>query len=338
MLLCFLGLNGVGGIYVFNHSCIPLYLLITEESSITGLAWSPDSTELAVAADDYVAIWDVETGQREYDFSEMIAIQSLAWNPNDTELAVYGSELIVWDTSSHRYSEIVEFPDTLLLPAGSVDWNSRGDKLQFYKIIGETDEAFLHIWDKDNGEITTVGNIIVTVSNVAAWHPTENWIASVDNNVVEVWDTDTGDLISEMRDIDGSDYFRVADVTWSPDGSLLAMGVQTIDVVALHLWNVQESRITEVFEPISSLFTSIDWHPSEGFIATGTFNGVAEIWDTNTGQVVAKITDLTRLADSDSMVIINFVRWSPDGNLLAIGSSDGTVSIWDVSQIIDEIA
>jgi WD40 repeat protein len=333
-----IGIMSINALHVSDYSNVPLYLLITEESSITALAWSPDSTELAMAADDYVAIWDVEAGQRKYDFSEMIAIQSLAWNPNGTELAVYGTELIVWDTINRRYSEIVEFPDTLLLPAGSVDWNCRGDKLQFYKIIGETDEAFLHIWNEDNGEITTVGNVIKSVANVAAWHPTENWIASADYNVVNVWNADTGALITEMSTIDGSDYLFVTDITWSPDGNLLGMGVATIDTIAIHLWNVHESRLVQVFEPATNNFTSIDWNPAENLIASGSENGLTQIWDTTTGEVVATITDFSHVPDNSTSMRINLVRWSPDGNLLAIGNSDSTVSIWDASQLTSDMS
>ncbi len=70
--------------------------------------------------------------------------------------------------------------------------------------------------------------------------------------------------------------------------------------------------------------TCVAWHPNSRYLASGSFDHTARMWDTKTNR---QIFAFTRHTDQ-----IWALAWSPDSRLIATGGKDKTVKIWDSSQ------
>ena len=100
------------------------------------------------------------------------------------------------------------------------------------------------------------------------------------------------------------------DLSFSPDGSLLALGAILLDV--------KTGTTIAVFEDV----TSIAFSPDEKILASGSFNFWVKLWD------VATQTNIVTLEGHQPTV--GPVAFSLDGKILAAGSGDTTIKLWDV--------
>ncbi len=67
----------------------------------------------------------------------------------------------------------------------------------------------------------------------------------------------------------------------------------------------------------------VAWSPDGAHLATGSRDGTARIWHTETGTVVRVLRGHTGMVEA--------VDWSPDAARLATASRDGTIRIWDAA-------
>ncbi|GMH82333.1 hypothetical protein TL16_g09222 [Triparma laevis f. inornata] len=72
--------------------------------------------------------------------------------------------------------------------------------------------------------------------------------------------------------------------------------------------------------------TTLEWSPDGTKLATGSYDGVARVWDY---LVPASVWDSKPMVRFEGHVDeVNAVKWDPSGNLLASCSDDGTAKIW----------
>jgi WD40 repeat protein len=85
---------------------------------------------------------------------------------------------------------------------------------------------------------------------------------------------------------------------------------------------LSRSTITPVItlDHNSSVY-SVAWSPDSNYLATGSWDNTAKIWNAKTGTLLHTLIGHHGTVRS--------VAWSPDGNYLATGSYDRTAKIWD---------
>src|ERR1700751_4166783 len=66
---------------------------------------------------------------------------------------------------------------------------------------------------------------------------------------------------------------------------------------------------------------SVAYSPDGKFIATGSYDRTAKVWDAASGKEIVTLTGHTAAVEA--------VAFSPDGKTLATGSYDATVKLWD---------
>lgn len=135
------------------------------------------------------------------------------------------------------------------------------------------------------------------------------------NGIVNLWDTDSGDIIHTLSGQSG----RVASVAFHPTRPILASGA---DDGTVSLWDTTEGRLLRTFRGPRGEVAAVAFDPAGRMLARGGNDGTLILWDLTDGQ-------LPRLLEKHRSPVAS-VGFEPTGRLLAIGSDDNTVKLWDV--------
>ncbi len=328
-------------------------------NSVTHLAWSPDSTQLATASNDNTAIvWDVQTGEMQLIFSEHSdIIDDLAWSPTGSKIATSSRDgtARVWTSDTGAEQFIMNHEDRV----NHVAWSPDGDRIMTSSLDGTA-----KVWDATGGELQFTlleGN--ETSLSAIAWFPTGNQVATGDvNGQINVWDSETGEMLFSLEGHENS----VNQILWSPAGDQIATAshdltarvwdavtgnplhtftghtnwvanvgwssagdriVTSSEDASVRMWDATNGENIFIFDPGDpesdpNYPSHVAWSPDGEFLATNRFDGNITILNAATGGVVYHLTGQTTA---------NNLAWSPDGNHLATNSEDGTTRVWDVS-------
>jgi WD40 repeat protein len=109
----------------------------------------------------------------------------------------------------------------------------------------------------------------------------------------------------------------LSDIDWRPDGDALAVGTsQTLWLLSPELDRQFQVEMTDA--------KVIRWNPDGRLVAVGQGNGVVEIRDGSTWEVISSF--------QISPTAIENLQWSPIENQIAVvGNSDNSVMVWDVA-------
>ena len=120
----------------------------------------------------------------------------------------------------------------------------------------------------------------------------------------------------------------IAGITFSPDGKMLAAGIDH----SINLWDVETRKaIGQRFKTNFGSITSVTFSPDGKMLATGGGDRNIILWNVGTGESLSQSLSI----HTDTITSIAF---SPDGRTLASGSGDNTIVLWDVEtgQPIDQ--
>src|SRR5262249_3938791 len=128
--------------------------------------------------------------------------------------------------------------------------------------------------------------------------PVAMHIAASDNNVVNIWDADTGQRLATLTGHKGA----VWAVAYSPDGRYLATG--SVDG-GLRIWDAATGALLHELIGHTNAVEGVAFSPDGKRLASAGDDQSARIWDTATGQLLQAKTDF------DSPLYT--VTFSPDG-------------------------
>ncbi len=150
-----------------------------------------------------------------------------------------------------------------------------------------------------------------------------------------VWDFQSGKLIYEKG------VGSVGQMTWSPDGTQLAIANPVGIVTLLNSDTFEISRKFKVLEKggQGGDVYSVAWHPNGQLLASGSLNGAVRIWDVNTGKLLQSLKGNEYPQLSFFKTTVHSLRFSPDGNYLTSISANGILRTWDTStwQIVSDV-
>jgi WD40 repeat protein len=163
--------------------------------------------------------------------------------------------------------------------------------------------------------------------SAVAWSPTDDRIATA------IWGKNTGSdsyvLIqdpqtsAEILRIPGEECLGPSNVIWSPSGDRVIVVPQYCDYIpAVRDTQTGELLASLASEPDQAAF-SASWSPDGEAILTGSLDGIARIWNAQTGVKRGEI-----FAHND---YVTQVAWSPSGEFLATASIDDSAKIWDAA-------
>lgn len=284
--------------------------------SVLSVRFSSDGRHLLTASRDQKArIFDVETGKTLLEFGHAVTFPNCAAISPDDSLVATGSEngqCRIWDSTS----------GTLLgtLRAGpevhGVEFSPDGRKLVTTSVgatkvwsLGSLFPSSVRVNKSDLPATATIDqlrNVSFPYDRNSTWG----------NNDI-AWLSETGRTY--LRSIDRwyavDSYYSV----FSPDGSKrIEIGYKASTVTA---YDNESSTVLSQLSPKSGFNACFS---NDGKLAaTGSQNGLLQVWDTSTWRETAEFQG----ADKTALWSLQF---SPDDSLLALGWLNGNVTMWDV--------
>jgi WD40 repeat protein len=285
-------------------------------STVTGLAWSPDSTYLVSgSSDNSVQVWAASTasGTSTLGYTDTHGIRAVGWSPAGPDIASGGLSFVVQvrDVTSMKklftYSGHTHEVDALA-------WSPDGQKIA----SGGVDRT-VQVWNAFNG--TLIKRFLGHYSQVRSvcWSPNGQYIASGSGSssadfALLVWSPTTGNTLFSY-----SGYTQpVRVVAWSRDGKYIASG--SLDKT-IHILDATTGQAIHKFNDLQTEVHTLAWSPDGTKLVTGGNNSpVVQVWDIASGRV---IFNYKKHAGG-----IYTVAWSPDGTMIASGGFDSTAQVW----------
>jgi WD40 repeat protein len=304
--------------------------------SVLKIDWSVDGSQFLVITTRGVYTYDAVTYQLINSFVSPEPVGAGAFSPDKKQAALEIREpykVIVVDLTSNDYFSfdiafeywdptIVFLPEGKLLVTGSVE-----DEYQFL------------IYDVQDGQ-NIIEKKIANIQDWSYWMDARIAVSadggllaySFSNKQIILVDIKEEQTISTWELDDQPYIIRLA---FSPDGKILAAGLNTNPVGSLQDTNKEIVRLFDVNngDKLSSInydaFTlvpSIKFSPDGKLLAIGIeqgFNKFINLWDLSAGENLTTIRVSTQAID---------LVFKPTQNMLTYASEDGTIQFWDMDK------
>jgi WD40 repeat protein len=340
------------------------------EDYISGVQWSPDGSRLAASTvTGLMAVFDATTGsEHQYLRAHVQPITRLKWSPrlrnstsdDSTRLATasHDGTAILWNPESPRSEgEIVAILDCgkKHLWVEQCAWSFDGN------FLATAAGKIVRVWTRDGTLVRHYEHAKRTVTDLA-WHPTLHELAVASYGGVSLYRIDEETLYC-LLPIQAS----ILALAWSPDGSVIAAGLQENAVQFWRLPFHDGDDAPSAMRGYPEKVRTLAFDRTGAYLATPSSRGVA-VWEflrggpEGTTPVIieghlARVTQaafqhkghLLASADESGLVLISQpsinnqtlkaeayqhevsqLAWSPDDQRIAIGTERGIVDVWKV--------
>ena len=304
---------------------------------INEIAYSPDSSRLAIASSIGIWIYDADTGEELALFRGHIGpVERLSYSPDGRFIASSSADRSVrlWDAVTGEQKAILNQDNTVsnfvYSPDGStITTNTQGKVCLWNAVTGEqkatlTERLYnnwffsvaysldgstiaikpyheICLWDAVTGEqkATITGESFV-------YSPDGSTIATLSNEEVCLWNAVTGEYQVTLAEHTGG----FNDFAYSPDGKTVAAEGNKRYI---YLWDTITGELKATL-----MGESFAYSPDGGTIATEGQQGIC-LWDAVTGEYKTNLA-----TDAD----INHLGRSNYGSLLEYSPDGGTIAAW----------
>ena len=303
----------------------------------SGIAYSPDGMELAVASASGIWIYDTTTFQNPKLLKKQkMHPKKIAYKPDGDLLAVYNfsNDILLWDTKTgtnkpqmgktDTETDIPHISDIIL--ASAIAFSADRQSIAANDIRGKE----VNIFDVETGEkkieFQRGGDDLINLQISLAFSPDGFLLALGDKNgIITLLDTVTGEVKQEITSIGVNPQEpravvpTVDELVFSPDGRTLVY--RSSDSV-VRMWNPdtgeQIGKLAGSIPDLNQLIFSVD----SSLIAAGDNFGNIYVWDANTGAQLKTF--------SEKRTIVTALAFSPDLRTIASSSRDGSIRVWNI--------
>ena len=321
---------------------------------IRSIALSEDGSLIAAGRSrGRVDVYDTDdaNGEIGHQFQGSIQTRWLAFSPDASMLALpqgnanlnvdlvnpkTGEEIRSIDTGNHSVVEVAFSPDGKRLLTAGLDtrvnlWDvNTGELLKSFSLHNFAVEGIC--WINDGASFISLdqaGYVRITdiesnqddailqqgrYSYAVCTRGSDGLIAMGDGRSVVIRNADD----EVVRSFDTLEKTNVVDLSFSPDGRLLAVANYNGRVA---LWDPDSGKLVKKLKKHSKVIMTMAFTPDGTKLVTGDFGGKAFVWDVATGK---RLWSLEGHEDP-----VCSVACSPDGKLIASSSWDQKLYLWD---------
>ncbi|HKB42065.1 MAG TPA: protein kinase, partial [Gemmataceae bacterium] len=297
-------------------------LIITDETEVNCLAFSPDGVSIAAACGDgTLKIWHSKTGKRikKIPNADRDAVFSVAFHPEGKHLASVGADqqVKVWDLTSGE--------NVFAGPCGALHNNGTACTVAFSpgdgrQLAAGSDGAVM-VWDWRSRQLlrSLAGHEKreIRAISVAFSGDGRRLASGSAPGRLHLWDLEAGG--EPLRTFHESR--AVAALAFSPDGGRLATA--TFGRRA-EVWDTTTGELLHKLLH-RGLVLGVAFSPDGRRLASAGEDKVVRLWDATTGREVLGLRGHTSMCGC--------VAFSPDGWRLASASKDGTIRVWDATPL-----
>jgi WD40 repeat protein len=292
-------------------------------SAVSTVQWSPNGSKIVLVSGSELKILSGTT----YGLQKTISNLSNAYlshpkfSPDSSKIAMYASngEFRIFDIASEAVQTISQ-PTQV----NGLSWSPDGTK---FASVDTTHK--LTIWDLATGLSTMIlQNPNADLSRQSydaqvAWSSDGTKVVSNDNDLVQIWDATTGQLIRVIKYVDSTPHSSNAyGLALSPSGNYVASASRDQKVI---IRNSSNGEAIDRFSAHDDSVYSITWKPDESQFATASKDGTIKIW---TPKTITEPAKLERVLSGHTYTVRS-LAWNPNGSSLASASWDGTVKLWN---------
>jgi len=276
---------------------------------VKSLAFSPDSSYLAVGADNgTLTWWRTSDGTLIHTFEAEASVRSVAISPDGKLLAAGLSDgqvvVVSADNLAPHHQWRMESSNNVTSMAFSPDG----------RLLLSANVGAIGLWDVQSGQ--ALGLKRVAGQSPAALSPDGRLLAAASREgPVRLWE-----LSAEYVQHELTAASEPVKMTFSPDGSLLAVLYEDETV---RLWDVESGSLAGTKAAGKRRLCAAAFSCDGRLLATGGADEVATLWDV---QSLVPLTDLH--GHTGWMTALAF---STNGLLLATGGNDSRALLWGLS-------
>jgi WD40 repeat protein len=273
------------------------------------IAFSPDETLFAMAADSGIVVLDRRSGQAIQTLvGSGTVISSAAFGPDGARVTSTGRDrqATAWSLTGDAVPTIIS---ALREEASTLHTSSDGSILGTAAFAGAI--RFVDVARPDAAWAFPIYGHMPT--SIALSPDGQQFVEAQEK--LHLRDTKSGE---ELQSFEGF-TFPIDEIAFSRDGSLLAA---TDRDESAQLWSTESGAFVRWFTA-DHVLTSIAFSPDGATLAAGDVKNGITVWDAVSGEVVARLEGHTEW--------VAHVAFSPGGDVLASASGDRTVKLWDVA-------
>jgi WD40 repeat protein len=298
-------------------AALPGMPLTGPANAVTGVAFSPDGSELAASSKDYkVWLWRVEGGRAVPDGTLTGAVNwvnTVAFSPDGRSLAAGTSDasVLVWSLATRQVTATLPHPQ----PVTSVTWDGPG------RIAAAGADGTVSLWALPSAVLATGSSPIQL-----AYGPGGGTLAVGGNGSVQLWATASRTLLASHL-LPGTTYANA--VVFRPakaGGALLAVALSNGTVELLNASTL--APVAPALQAISGAGAaeSVAFSPDGRLLATGADDGSVRLFDVTNPAHPRQLTVVRGAGNTDPIYTVVF---APDGETIAASSvNTNSVQLW----------
>ncbi len=308
------------------------------KGTINDIKFSPDGTQFAVVTTIGVWLYDAKTGKEvsllKGDRQNILHITYLS--DGNTLRGVNHNYSYVkfmhWNTTTGKQLSSIQDTENGKRLYTS-DFSENGMRLAGIK-VSNFNEVDLWTIGNTTGPMTKSSIRMESESEIEpiiALSPDGRYLATTisegDNNPIQVWNADTGELLNTFA----GNNSTIEDLTFSPDGTILASG-DTDETIML--WDIKSNISSVIYKGTYSSSFTLTFSPDGELLASGDDDGnvrILKVNENNNGLRRLMSQNMFKLKHSGHKDKVTSMAFSPDGNILISGSEDGTIRGWDAT-------
>ncbi len=261
---------------------------------------------------------------------------SVAFSPDSQKIAAsWGDGTIrVWDVATHINIATYDTPTAQGVPdekiyIKSIAFSPDGKTLAA-ATDGSVSSGSIRFWDLANSKIVANFKEPSGVYWVSYSPDGKTIAAGNQDNVLRIWDIDSGKIVNKFQAEDGDCGYCVV---FSPDGKTLASAGELGNIT---LWDIAKGEKKVRFNAVKldrGGVNSLVYSPDGKTLgAAGGKDGGGMLWDVATATNIAKfkpdrIYSVVKGNPNDMTIRVAF---SPDGQTFAQGCYNGFIALWDL--------